>query len=186
MSMSQAYTVLYDSSGVEIGTATNPMRVDPTGTTPQPVSGTVTADQGTAAALAGAWPVELTDGTNTPAILNTAPAGTEYALAVRQVGTLTVTQARPSTGTVTSSSVTNTVSTVLASNANRLGALFFHAPGAASPAIYLKFAAAATTSSYSVQLTAQSEIELDFPTYTGIVTAITAAGTATLLVTEFT
>lgn len=29
-----------------------------------PVSGTVTANQGTAAALAGAWPVEMTDGTN--------------------------------------------------------------------------------------------------------------------------
>jgi len=47
------------------GTATNPVRTDPTGTTTQPVSGTVTANQGTAAALAGRWPVIVTDGTNT-------------------------------------------------------------------------------------------------------------------------
>ena len=33
--------------------------------TTQPVSGTVTGNQGTAAALAGAWPVKVTDGTNT-------------------------------------------------------------------------------------------------------------------------
>lgn len=31
----------------------------------QPVSGTVTGNQGTAAALSGAWPVKVTDGTNT-------------------------------------------------------------------------------------------------------------------------
>ncbi|MBZ5701486.1 MAG: hypothetical protein LAN84_06535 [Acidobacteriia bacterium] len=71
---------LRNASGTEIGTASNPIRTDPTGTTTQPVSGTVTANagtgtfavsgtvtgtQGTAAALAGAWPVKVTDGTNT-------------------------------------------------------------------------------------------------------------------------
>ncbi len=50
---------------VEAGTASDPLRVDPTGSTTQPVSGTVTANQGTAAALASAWPVKVTDGTNT-------------------------------------------------------------------------------------------------------------------------
>ena len=70
---------LRNASGTEIGTASNPIRTDPTGTTTQPVSGTVTANagtgtfavsgtvtgnQGTAAALAGAWPVKVTDGTN--------------------------------------------------------------------------------------------------------------------------
>lgn len=39
------------------------LRVDGSGST-QPISGTVTANQGSAAALAGAWPVEITDGTN--------------------------------------------------------------------------------------------------------------------------
>lgn len=41
------------------GTSTDPVRVDPTGTTTQPVS------QGTAAAGTGAWPVAVTDTTNT-------------------------------------------------------------------------------------------------------------------------
>ncbi len=40
------------------GTASSPMRIDPTGTTTQPVS------QSTAAVLSGAWPVKLTDGTD--------------------------------------------------------------------------------------------------------------------------
>lgn len=47
------------------GTATNPVRIDPTGTTTQPVSGTVTSNQGTAAAGSGAWPVAVTDTANT-------------------------------------------------------------------------------------------------------------------------
>jgi hypothetical protein len=59
---------------VDLGDAANPIRIDPTGTTAQPVSdggssltvdGTVTANQGTPAALANAWSVEVTDGTNT-------------------------------------------------------------------------------------------------------------------------
>lgn len=49
-----------------IRTATDgTVRVDPTGTTTQPVSGTVTSNQGTANTLANRWPVIVTDGTNT-------------------------------------------------------------------------------------------------------------------------
>lgn len=54
-----AHTNLRNVSGTEIGTSGAPIRTDPTGTTTQPVS------QGTAAALSGAWPVKVTDGTNT-------------------------------------------------------------------------------------------------------------------------
>lgn len=56
--------ILYDSSGTEKGTAANPVKVDPTGTTAQPVSGTVTANAGT-----GPWPVTDNSGsltTDTP------------------------------------------------------------------------------------------------------------------------
>lgn len=56
-----------------LGTALNPLRTNPTGGTAQPVSGTVTGNQGTAAALASAWPVKVTDGTN---IMPTADANT--------------------------------------------------------------------------------------------------------------
>lgn len=55
---------LRNQAGTEIGTSGTPVRIDPTGTTTQPVSGTVTSNQGTAAALSGAWPVKVTDGTN--------------------------------------------------------------------------------------------------------------------------
>jgi hypothetical protein len=37
---------LRNASGTEIGTSSNPVRIDPVGTTTQPVSGTVTANQG--------------------------------------------------------------------------------------------------------------------------------------------
>lgn len=37
------HTNLRDNSGVELGTSGNPVRTDPTGSTPQPVSGTITA-----------------------------------------------------------------------------------------------------------------------------------------------
>ncbi len=50
---------------VEFGTSSDPVRIDPTGTTTQPVSGTITANQGSSAALSSAWPVKVTDGTNT-------------------------------------------------------------------------------------------------------------------------
>jgi hypothetical protein len=41
------------------------VRIDPVGSTTQPVSGTVTANQGTAASAANRWPHYITDGTNT-------------------------------------------------------------------------------------------------------------------------
>lgn len=68
-----------DGSGNVQGTSAHPTRTDPTGTTTQPISGSV--GQGTAAALAGAWPVEVTDGTHTM------PAGDAPARAVNTVVT---------------------------------------------------------------------------------------------------
>lgn len=47
---------------VELGTSSDPVRTDPTGTTTQPVSGTVTANQGTAAAATAPWAVRASDG----------------------------------------------------------------------------------------------------------------------------
>jgi hypothetical protein len=54
----------------------------PSGT--QPVSGTTTANQGTAAASSGAWPAKVTDGTNVAAVkaASTAPAAADPALVV--------------------------------------------------------------------------------------------------------
>lgn len=59
-----AFASLSDGTQV-IGVSAHPLRTDPTGTTTQPVSGTVTSNQGTAAGLGSAWPTKITDGTNT-------------------------------------------------------------------------------------------------------------------------
>ena len=57
---------LRSSTNAEIGTSGSPLRIDPTGTTTQPISGTVTATQGSANTTVNAWPIKLTDsgGTN--------------------------------------------------------------------------------------------------------------------------
>lgn len=83
------------------------------------------AAQGAAAATANAWPTKITDGTQTVTLLNTIPAGTEYAQPVRP--DLVV----ASTSTITAASVSTLFSLVLAAN---LAAKFrsFYNPGAAS------------------------------------------------------
>lgn len=65
-------------------TTTGLLRIDGSGVT-QPVSGTVTADQGTANTLANAWPMEITDGYNGPAAVkppSTPAVATDSALVV--------------------------------------------------------------------------------------------------------
>jgi hypothetical protein len=183
MSLTNAYTVLYNSSDVEVGTATNPLRVDPTGTTPQPVTGTVTANQGTPAAVANAWPILVTDGVDTAEVVNTTPGAGAFGLVVRVAGTIPTTFAQPGTSTVTSVGLTTSVTTVLAANANRLGAILWN--NGAQQA-YIKLGSGATTSSFTARLANQSEWEIPFPVYTGVITGITAAGTATVLATELT
>lgn len=68
-----------------LGTSAHPVKVDPTGTTTQPVSGTVTANQGTANTSANAWPVEITDGTNVNSVkaASTAAASTDKSIVVQ-------------------------------------------------------------------------------------------------------
>lgn len=65
-----------------LGAGVYALKVDASGST-SPVSGTVTADQGTAAAVAGAWPVKLTDGTDTALVT---AAGELNVLATAQPG----------------------------------------------------------------------------------------------------
>jgi len=75
---------LRNNSGTEVGTSGAPVRVDPTGTTTQPVSGTVTANQGTPASTANRWPVQITDGTDLALVT---AAGEVNVLASAQPGT---------------------------------------------------------------------------------------------------
>lgn len=78
----QGVNLLKRASGgpVEAGTSADPLRVDPTGTTAQPVTdnggsltvdGTITANQGAPAATANRWPVQITDGTDLASVTGT-------------------------------------------------------------------------------------------------------------------
>lgn len=183
MSLTNAYVVLYDSADVETGTLANPLRVDPTGTTPQPVSGTVTANQGTPAVIANAWYTQISDGVNAAAVLNAAPGAGAFGLVVRIAGSLTTTVAQPTTGTTTSVALGAVVVTILAANANRLGAILYNDGSARA---YIRLAAGATAALFTVSLAKDSEWELPYPVYTGIITGITGGPAATMLATELT
>src|SRR5262245_42156158 len=54
--------VVRNSLGDELSTATNPLRVDPTGTTTQPISGTVTANAGVGTFVVSAASLPLPTG----------------------------------------------------------------------------------------------------------------------------
>jgi len=58
---------IYDSSGNQIGVSSNPFRTDPTGTTTQPISGTVTANAGTGTFAMSAASLPLPTGASTSA-----------------------------------------------------------------------------------------------------------------------
>lgn len=103
---------LRDNSGNEIGISGNPLRIDPTGTTPQPASqsGTWTVQQGaTPTAVANAWPVKLTDGTNTAAV----KAASTAAVAPDPSAVVALSPNSPlPTGTNTIGSITNISGTI--------------------------------------------------------------------------
>lgn len=95
--------IIRNSSGTELATSGNPLRVDPTGTTPQP------------ATQSGNWSVRNQDGAgNALASATTAPAGSEQALVVRNIpsGTQAVsgTVAATQSGTWNVTNISGTVS----------------------------------------------------------------------------
>jgi len=68
MDTNRSMYVQLRSGTTEAGTSGVPLRVDPTGTTTQPVSGTVTANGGTSPSLANAWNIKITDGVDTATV----------------------------------------------------------------------------------------------------------------------
>lgn len=112
---------------VELGTSTDPIRIDPTGTTTQPVSGTVTANQGgawtVAATQSGTWTVQPGNTANTTPWLTTISQGgnaaTVTASNALKIDGSAVTQ--PVSGTVTANAGTGNF-TVIQSTASNLRA----------------------------------------------------------------
>lgn len=88
-----------------------------------------------------------------------------------------------STGSTQSSvSVTNSNTTILASNVARLGATIYNE---GSAVCYMKLGSTASTTSYTMQIASGGYYEVPF-NYTGIITGITSSGTAQLRITELT
>jgi hypothetical protein len=92
-------------------------------------------------------------------------------------GTVTV-GAVPTIATVTNVSVGTSSTTLSASNAAKTRVHVYNETGT----LYVKFGTTASSSSYSVRLTANTAFEI--VGYAGLVTAIKASGTTAVLVTE--
>ena len=95
---------------------------------------------------------------------------------------LQTTAAKPSAGSNSSVTATVASSTVLAENASRLGATIYN-EGAST--CYISLTSVATTTSYTLQVASGGYFECPF-WYTGIISGITASGTAVLRITEVT
>lgn len=181
MAQSLSVTVASDqtdipvSGTVDIGTMPEVEIKNDSGN-PVPVSGTVTVTDGSGPLTvdgtvsvgngAGASAVNIQDGGNS----------------ITVDGTVTANPSGNTSSAVTPAAMSTVVATVLASNANRKGATI-HNAGSAS--VLVKLGAAASTTSYTVSIANNGYYEVPF-NYTGIITGITSAGTATVYVTEIT
>jgi len=153
----------------------------------QPVSGTVALDAASLAALetitaiiSGAIALD----TATLAALETIsvanfPASQAVTGTFFQAVQVTK-EARSSTSVATTASITTASATVLAANTNRLGATVYNESGAI---LYLHLGAAASLTAYTLQVAIGGYYEVPHE-FTGILTGITAAGTAVCRVVE--
>ena len=89
-------------------------------------------------------------------------------------------EARSATSVATSASITTASGTVLAANANRLGATVYNESGAI---LYLHLGAAASLTAYTLQVAIGGYFEVPHE-FTGILTGITTAGTVVCRVVE--
>lgn len=156
--------------------STTPMRVDPTGTTVQPVSGTIS--------IAAAQKVEVYDGTNTATIkaASTAAVATDTALVVTVPGSST-------TGACANTAVTSVSGSVLSSNAARREVIVVNTD---IVAVYLGLGQVPTATAYHVALkpcsVAHDGTGGSFVSdlFKGQVNAIVASTTGHVAVTEMT
>jgi len=96
-------------------------------------------------------------------------------------GTVTALLGRGATGTETNVAASATNVTLLASNANRLGAACFND---STSALYLKLGATASATSFTVKVFAGGYYEIPVPVYTGIIDGLWDSATGSARVTE--
>lgn len=194
------HTNLRNNAGTEIGTATTPVRTDPTGTTAQPVSGTVTANAGTGTFIVGDGTGPLTvdgtvtvnAGTGTFIVDSELPAAAALAdneanPTVPRVGAMLMcfdgsTWDRCVSTVATASeaqvSCTTTSGTLRAANAARLKFDFLNM--SATTVHVCKAATCTTTAGRRYK----EDMGYEDAVYTGVYSCITASGTATVHVSE--
>jgi hypothetical protein len=149
------------------------------------VSGTVTANQGTANSLANAWSTKITDATNGPAAVKAASTQAAYADPALVVSLNPASaQTRASTANVTGVASSASSQTILASNAARLGAIIVNSSTAI---LYLKYSSGAASNAsagYTVSVAISGGVhEVPFG-YTGAITGIWASANGFANVTE--
>jgi hypothetical protein len=173
-------------------TTTGLLRVDGSGVT-QPVSGTITANIGTTGGLAldatltgGTQTTRITDGTNTATVkaASTAAVAADKALvvAISPNNSITAAPAKSTTGTSSNVASSATNVTLLASNANRLGATIYND---SNKRLYLKLGATASATSFTQILFGQGYYEVP-ANYSGIIDGIWESANGSARITELT
>ena len=109
-------------------------------------------------------------------------AATALRVALASDSTGIVKETRAATGTTTSVASSATNVTLLASNANRLGATIFND---STQNLFVKFGATASSSSFAVKMTPGTYYEVPF-NYTGIIDGIWASANGNARITELT
>lgn len=182
-------------SGTVAATQSGSWSVDASGV-PVPVTdngGSLTIDGTVAATQSGTWNVgtvtsvtnvvHVDDNSSTLSIDDGGGSITvDGTVTATPSGTYTTKETRSATGTQTSVAASATNVTLLASNANRLGAVFYND---STSILYLRCAATATASNYTVKMFPEDIFELPF-NYTGIVDGIWVSATGNCRVTEYT
>jgi hypothetical protein len=147
------------------------------------ISGTVTANIGTSGSLALETGGNLaTITTRTPALGQAAMAASSPVVIASNQSSVPVSS--PTSGTATLSNVAASATTVsiLASNASRKGAII---QNDSSSAMYLAYAATASTTAYTVKIPANTGFEMPItPVYTGAMSAVWDTATGSARITE--
>lgn len=165
------------------GTATNPLRIDPTGTTTQPISA-ASLPLPTGAATEVTLAARLADSTFTARVntlgQKTAANSTPVVLASDQSAIPVTQTAASATRTDVTSSASNV--TLLALNTARKGATIYND---STKKLYVKFGTTATTTDFTVLMNAGDYYEVPFG-FTGRIDGIWASANGAARMTELT
>jgi hypothetical protein len=169
------------------GTATNPIRTDPTGATTQPISAAalpLPTGAATEATLAGVLTTAAFQARINTLGQKTMANSTPVVLASDQ-SAIPVTIGSSTTGTRSDVATNAASTTILAANASRRGASIFNDAGS-SRILYIKMGTTASTTDFTAKLFVGDYFEVPFG-YTGKIDGIwSGAGTGAARVTEYT